>query len=296
MEVGIESLRTLHLQSQEEVVSRFHQTSQQMTSMLQVQNDILSAVTTRHQLSRPEFAPDRFTGGEQSHSAYIESSKPDSQFSQASQAANRVRSPLSSITADNLVSHSGALKSSEVGNNESKSALTTSTIGITLRDRNHCGISCTCDCHSSARIRLPSFLSRYFGSLLIGYTGNPVLNSRCSEVDCRRQHSHSLVIMYCFPAWFLARTIQVLLHNNSVGDLSLSISMRRRVMDYNLVQLVTLSSWTGDVDAMKALFHKRTVWPNDQVRLGQTALHVSCHLAAYQTVLEHRQRPYVGVC
>ena len=285
IEVGIESLRTLHSRSQEEVVSRFHQTSQQMASMLQVQNDILSAVTSRHQSRRTEIALDESIGGDQSYSTYTESSGADLQYSRLT---NREVLPPSSIIVNNLASHSGVPKSSDDGEDKCPIALTTSTIGVTLRDRNVCGVSCTCDCHSSAKIRFPSFFSRYFGSLLIGYTGNPVLNSRCSEADCRRQHSHSLVIMYCFPAWFLARTIQVLLHGNSAGDLTLSISTRRRVMDYNLVQLVTLYSWTGEVDAMKVLFHKRTIWPNDQVsRFGQTALHVSCHSMVYPPALGH---------
>ena len=261
MEVSLDTLHTLCSQSRQEAVSRFDQTSRQLVSMLQVQNDILIATASKLHPERPESALDADVG-EQNH--YTNDKIPSNP-----EYPKGVNKELTALH----VAHSLVVPNPP-GRSEIKCppALIGSVTTYAMRNRN----ACTWNCHSSARIRSPSFFDRLFGSLLIGYKGSFLLSSRRHEVDCRHQDFHSLLFIYFFPVWFLARTVQIVLNSDKMGDLTLAITTRRRVTDHNLMQSVTLNCSTGDVDAMRNLFRKRAVLPNDQFRGGETVLHASC--------------------
>ena len=50
-----------------------------------------------------------------------------------------------------------------------------------------CPVGCSCLCHTRRRIQSPQVFHQVFGSLLIAYTGLPLISYRCNETLCRRQ-------------------------------------------------------------------------------------------------------------
>ena len=144
--------------------------------------------------------------------------------------------------------------------------------------------SCTYDCHGSTRARKFNISNRLFGRLLIGYSGTPITNLKCNKIGCLGQPQRSLIIVYCFPTWFLARIIQVVMETHCSGDPTMSISLRRRV-DIDTGCLVNNYARNGDIDAFKALFSERVVLPNDLNWVGYTALHVRLSTISNHTKL-----------
>lgn len=145
-----------------------------------------------------------------------------------------------------------------------------------LHMRSPCSAACSCSCHSRHRFKSPQIFHTVFGSFFIGYTGLPVANKRCDEITCQRQSKPAAEITYCFPFWFLARTISLIITQTSCGDPVACLKVRRTIPVY--ADIFRLAS-NGDVQDMKTLFEQRKASPMDVAfGDGRSALHVSEHL------------------
>jgi hypothetical protein len=153
-----------------------------------------------------------------------------------------------------------------------------------LHTRSPCPAGCSCSCHSRHRLQSPQIFHTIFGSFFMGYTGLPVANTPCNELSCQRRSKPAAEITYCFPIWFLARTVSLTITQTSCGDPVASLKIRRTVTLY--ADIFRLAS-NGDVRDMKALFEQRIASPMDVTfEDGQSALHVSEHLCMNLSILQ----------
>ena len=131
---------------------------------------------------------------------------------------------------------------------------------------------CTCICHYRRAHRTPDGLQGFLGSLFIGYTGIPTITPTCNDSACDTRSSPTLMLMYMFPAWLLARAFILF------AKLSLSHGL-----DFNLrlprVIHTSSSIWTfagtGNLTYMKDLLKSKAMSPYDvDSDTGFTALMV----------------------
>ena len=138
--------------------------------------------------------------------------------------------------------------------------------GVTTR---LCSPNCRCSCHVQSVFKTPQLLQQITGYLLLGYSGNPILQQQCIP-SCLRKNLKSMRMTYFLPRWFVSRAISISI-SNTVSP-TFSIKSRKVVPEVN--QLFSLSKF-GDVDGIRRLFDNRLASPDDvHVRSGSTALHV----------------------
>jgi hypothetical protein len=152
---------------------------------------------------------------------------------------------------------------------------TFSTVRLHVRRQSQCHGYCSCICHSHMRARTPSFLKKIIGTLLLGYSGMPLLKSRCSNNDCRSYKSRSLELTYCFPQWFLERAVYLVAASTYTGGPMIGLTVRRRT-EYAKENSIFQMAIIGHIDGIRELLGRRLATPNDVDSVyGETALFVS---------------------
>ena len=132
-----------------------------------------------------------------------------------------------------------------------------------------CSPNCRCNCHVQSVFKTPQFFQQITGYVLLGYSGNHILQQQCIP-SCLRSNLKSMQITYFFPRWFVSRAISISMSNTLSP--TFCIKFRRVVPEVNL--LFSLSKF-GDVDGIRSLFDNRLASPDDvHIRWGKTALHV----------------------
>ena len=53
--------------------------------------------------------------------------------------------------------------------------------------RSNCHSGCRCICHVSQKAATPGFMDRVLGQLFVGYSGLPILSSKCDKKNCPGQ-------------------------------------------------------------------------------------------------------------
>ena len=82
-------------------------------------------------------------------------------------------------------------------------------VGLTAsRTGLSCAVECRCACHTRTTIRLRA-LSRFLGSLFVGYIGLPFIMAKCDDHHCRQRAYSVILTTYVFPAWLLARAFTI---------------------------------------------------------------------------------------
>src|SRR5438876_582202 len=79
---------------------------------------------------------------------------------------------------------------------------------------------------------------------------------------CRNQAACSIQATYCFPQWFLARTIYVVAAKTCTGDPMFSITTQRRVDPARQDTIIRLAE-TGNTEGVKIMLNKREAHPDD---------------------------------
>lgn len=65
-----------------------------------------------------------------------------------------------------------------------------------------CRPGCHCACHASRTSATPAFVDRVLGKLFIGYTGLPLLSTKCDVEECKRSQVAHVEFEYWFPLGF----------------------------------------------------------------------------------------------
>ena len=136
-----------------------------------------------------------------------------------------------------------------------------------------CADSCTCTCHSRIVRRTPGRLQDFIGTLFLGYSGMPMITPPCDNASCAIRSSPTMLFMYTFPTWVLARIFLLVARLSLSQGLEFNIRLPRVL--HNSVSIWRSVS-TGDIGSTKELFQKMAVTPYDiDGQYGYTTLTVS---------------------
>ena len=148
------------------------------------------------------------------------------------------------------------------------------------RDRHvGCDPRCPCVCHREKKRRTPDFFLSLVGKLFIGYAGTPIGSIPCSVRSCRKSVAFSAKATYIFPAWFVGKSISLLLWKRQQAELSMLLKIRNYSQDEKIFQYLAIKDWTK----VEYLIRHDRVSPNDlESTYGQTLIHVSLfHLSSF---------------
>ena len=129
----------------------------------------------------------------------------DSQQAVVSQSLNEYNDSQVSQRFPRLEVSETALKHDQVYSSRSNDMVIPYPLKIETT-RSLCEHTCNCACHQMARIKSPWYLNAIFGSLLIGYSGQPWSARTCDSTDCQGR-LRSVSYTYVFPRWLLNRMI-----------------------------------------------------------------------------------------
>ena len=136
-----------------------------------------------------------------------------------------------------------------------------------------CSDGCICICHHRQNRQTPEFLTRFFGTLFIGYTGLPLIIQPCDIHTCIQRTSPTIIITYFFPLWLLARALFLVIKLSSCDGPHVSLRVPRIRTDNSVI--FTFSS-LGNVNGVKQVLQQRLGSPFDVVDFdGFSALMVS---------------------
>ncbi|KIM97180.1 hypothetical protein OIDMADRAFT_182582 [Oidiodendron maius Zn] len=90
------------------------------------------------------------------------------------------------------------------------------------------------------------------GTLLIGYTGSPLLGLTCERMECQKQTGKFLQLTYCFPRWFLERAVHVVAAMTYIGTATFGLEIRRRI-EWGGEDSILRFALTGNTVGVKAL-------------------------------------------
>ncbi|KAK1727818.1 ankyrin repeat-containing protein-like protein [Colletotrichum acutatum] len=136
------------------------------------------------------------------------------------------------------------------------------SVGVRLRQaRTTCQSTCLCSCHSSKLRKSPSFMDRMVGQLMLGYSGLPLLSTKCDSAACIKGQTPAVNVEYWFPlgvCW--SQIIRLhLSYEANVGP-SLQLSTLRRVPDSSQCVSYALD---GNIQGLKSLFGQGLASPRD---------------------------------
>lgn len=136
------------------------------------------------------------------------------------------------------------------------------TVKMRLRQaRTTCQATCRCSCHSVKDKKTPTFMDGLVGQLFVGFSGWPLLSSKCDSAACTGQRTSSVNLEYWFPLGICWSQIVrfSLAYEANVGP-SLQLHTLRRVPDSSQCVSFALE---GNVDGLKSLFNRGLASPRD---------------------------------
>ena len=141
-----------------------------------------------------------------------------------------------------------------------------------VRPGEDCSAWCSCSCHRISFMSTPTMLEQLVGQMLVGYSVKPWVRKKCDEKSCTGSSRSAIRLVYVSPAWFLARSISVLITTSDVRGPELLLRIPR-VRSH--VDPIWSSVYRGDLDFVKAAFSTGLAHIDDVTDIaGQSLLHV----------------------
>lgn len=122
-----------------------------------------------------------------------------------------------------------------------------------------CLSGCMCCCHRRSTWESPRALRTLFGLLFIGYTGLPLLDSKCDNQDCLKKSGPAIYMKYYFPTWFMAHVLEVFAQISKPDGLTQSLRARQTV--WSNAKIFRLCRG-GDIEGLKLLLAQREYSPH----------------------------------
>jgi hypothetical protein len=145
-------------------------------------------------------------------------------------------------------------------------------IQLSMQQRTMCVPSCVCLCHRWRQLRSPKVFERLIGSLIIGYSGVPLITKNCTVKSCKVKATYALKVNYRFPVWMLARAVLFAV-SNQYGQPTAGLSVAR-IRPHS--SLVFSFAESGNVAGLKHIFDHHLASPFDiSAQTGDYPLHVS---------------------
>lgn len=137
-----------------------------------------------------------------------------------------------------------------------------------------CEGSCACACHQRTFMHTPSVLTKFFGSLFVGYAGLPIWSNGCDVSGCINQYKSTMQISYSFPSWFWHKALDITLAMTQMNEPCFAVKLRNRVPEYGENSIFQLAR-AGDTEGIKQLFLHKKASPNDlTISSGYSPIHV----------------------
>ena len=135
---------------------------------------------------------------------------------------------------------------------------------------------CSCICHKNHHYRSPSLLNKLIGSLFVGYTGLPILTTKCDSSTCVNQtrSPRSIRASYTFPTWFVTKTLDLAIESSITSGPSFGLSLRNRVNLDSGMNIIS-GACNGDIPMIIKLLEQHKASLTDiYARAGQSAFYV----------------------
>lgn len=155
-------------------------------------------------------------------------------------------------------------------------------VRVRLRQtRASCWATCNCSCHSIRNTKSPSFMDRMLGQIFVGYSGLPLLSSKCDSETCIRGQIPTVDAEYWFPLGFCwSQIVRLHLTYQANTGPSFQLSTLRRVSDGSQCVHFALN---GNIDGLKNLFSQGVASPRDvSSTRGYSLLRVGACYPSYQ--------------
>ena len=151
-------------------------------------------------------------------------------------------------------------------------------LSIHQRRNATCIQGCTCCCHHHSTWKSPQRLRSFLGLLFTGYTGLPLLSSKCDNQNCLEKSGPAIYIKYYFPAWFTAHAFEMFAQIAKPDGLTQSLRVSQIVWGESKIFRFCRD---GDVEGLKLLLASRESSPYvvDEIHY-QTPLGVSIIIPA----------------
>jgi len=239
---------------------------QSVCEQISQQVDSIPEAVVKHLLPQPGSLE-----GEDNSSSSISESRVEPQQSEifgfTSSSVNNKKADAS------LVSHSPTISTPDT--QVPYYSLSKSVICFRMYKQSNCEAACDCSCHSNYRCRTPLMLRNLIGTLLLGYTGSPLLRPKCEKSTCQNHTGQSFHLTYCFPQWLLERAIHVVAAITCTGTPMFGLEVRRRV-GWGSEDGILRFALTGNTIGVKSLLDVGTASMTDvDPNHGRSALYVS---------------------
>ncbi|KAK4653581.1 hypothetical protein QC762_508160 [Podospora pseudocomata] len=168
---------------------------------------------------------------------------------------------------------------------EKKTATVCSEDTISVRVRPFiatCHTGCRCCCHAQQRSATPAILNNLLGRLFLGYSGLPLLSSKCDSEECRGARARQVSMEYWFPMSLWSTIIRLQVVTSLNGGPSLHLDSLRRIPDSS--QAVDFAQ-KGNTRGLQYLFNNGLASPRDvSTSRGYTLLRWALYAKQYETV------------
>lgn len=137
-----------------------------------------------------------------------------------------------------------------------------------------CHFSCVCICHQPQRFESPGILSAWLGRLAIHSRAFSALpTTECDYKGCKSKSETSLRLIYTFPRWMLARSVEVAISWSALTGAGSSLHLRiPRVLETHAVwRAIEL----GDLEWIQRSLTAKSLYPTDTSMRGHTLVSVS---------------------
>ena len=124
-----------------------------------------------------------------------------------------------------------------------------------------CRSTCPCACHKRRTASTPALMDRVLGQVFVGYSGVPLLASKCSDHRCKQPNVTQIDLEYWFPmGYFWSRVLRVQFSYQASLGPQLQLSTLRRVPDGAQCVEYALA---GNIPGLKHLFEQGLASPRD---------------------------------
>lgn len=174
---------------------------------------------------------------------------------------------------------------------------TAAAVHLSKHQQTMCVPSCACLCHSWRELRSPHVFDGLMGSLLLGYTGVPLVTKNCTIKACKVKATYALKFSYQFPLWLLSYAVTVATYSR-YGKPTAGLSVTR-IRPHN--SQVFAMAESGNATGLKHIFDRGLASPCDvSAQTGDQPLHVRCLFVLYAVFLTRLQiaadHGFVEVC
>jgi len=148
---------------------------------------------------------------------------------------------------------------------------TAAAVHLSKHQQSMCVPSCACLCHKWQEFSSPKIFDGLIGSLLLGYTGVPLVTKKCTKESCKFRATYAIRLHFQFPFWLLSYAVTVSAYSH-YGKPTAGLSITR--IRPHSSEVFALAE-SGNITGLKYAFDHGLASPCDvSAQTGDQPLHV----------------------